>query len=53
MKREYLKMLKFDFVKNEKSFWSETFFEVSQVLSFRLEKQTSKSVADTIFNMGQ
>ena len=23
MKREYLKMLKFDFVKNEKSFWSE------------------------------
>ena len=26
-----------------------TFFQVSQVLSFRLEKQTSKNVADTTF----
>ena len=28
-----------------------TFFFVSQVLSFRLEKQTSKNVADTTFNI--
>ena len=27
-----------------------TFFQVSQVLSFRFEKQTSKNVADTTFN---
>ena len=27
-----------------------TFFQVSQVLSFRLEKQTSENVADTTFN---
>ena len=26
-----------------------TFFKVSQLLSFRLEKQTSKNVADTTF----
>ena len=27
-----------------------TFFQVSQVLSFGFEKQTSKNVADTTFN---
>ena len=45
------KILKFDFLKNEKSFWSEikTFFLVWQVLSLRLKKQTSKNVADTTF----
>ena len=38
-------------LKNEKNFQSEikTIF-VSQVLSFRLTKQTSKNVADTTFN---
>ena len=49
---EYLK-LKFDYVKNEKSFQSEikTFFLVSQVLSFTHTKQTSKNVADTTFKV--
>ena len=45
-------MAKFDFLENKKSFWSEikkTFFLVWQVLSFRLEKQTSTNVADTTF----
>ena len=44
-------MLKFDYFKNEKSFRSEikAFFLVSQVLSFRHTKQTSKNVADTTF----
>ena len=28
---------------------SKTFFQVSQLLSFKLEKQISKNVADTIF----
>ena len=41
--------LKFDYLKNEKSFRSEikTFFLVSQVLSFRHKNQTSKNVVDT------
>ena len=45
--------LKFDYLKNEKSFRSEikTFLLVSQVLSFRHKKQTSKNVADTTFNI--
>ena len=45
------KYLKFDFLKNEKRFWSEIkyFFQVSQVLSFGLEKQTSTNVVDTTF----
>ena len=43
--------LKFDYLNNEKSFWSETrnIFFVWQVLSFRLKKQTSKNIADTTF----
>ena len=40
------KMLKVDYLKNEKSFWGEGFFLVLQVLSFRHTKQTSKNVAD-------
>ena len=51
MTSKYLK-LKFDYLKNEKSFRSEikkTLFLVSQVLSFRHTKQTSKNVADTTF----
>ena len=46
------KILKFDFLGNEKSFWSEikkTFFLFPQVVSFRLKKQTSKNVVDTTF----
>ena len=45
------KILKFDFLEAEKSFWIETkfFFLVSQVLSVRLKKQTSKNVMDTTF----
>ena len=45
-------MLKFDYLKNEKSFRSEikAFFLVSNFLSFRDTKQTSKNVADTTFN---
>ena len=43
-------MLKFDYLKNEKSFQSEikTFFFVSQVLSFRHTKQTSKNLAEPL-----
>ena len=44
--------LKYDYLKNEKSFWSEikkTFFLVSQVLSFTHKKQTIKNVAGTTF----
>ena len=46
-------MLKFDFFHNETSFWIKikTIFLISQVLSFRLKKQTSKNVADTTFNI--
>ena len=45
--------LKFDYLKNEKSFRSEIkiFFFVLQVLSFRLTKQTSKNLADTTFSL--
>ena len=41
--------LKFDYLKNEKSFWSEirNIFLYSQVLSFRYKKQTSRNVALT------
>ena len=48
---EYAKMFKFDYLKNEKSFRSEvkSIFLVSQMLSFRHAKQTSKNVADTTF----
>ena len=44
-------MLKFDYLKKEKSFQSEvkSIFLVSQVLSFRHTKQISKNVADTTF----
>ena len=43
-------MLKFDYLKNEKSFRSKiNIFLASQVLSFRHTKQTSKNVADTAF----
>ena len=44
-------MLKFDYLKNETSFWSEikSIFLVSQVLSVSHTKQTSKNVADTTF----
>ena len=47
-------MLKVDYLKNEKSFRSEikSIFIVSQVLSFRHTKQTSKNVADTTFKLG-
>ena len=45
-------MMKFSFVENEKSFLSEikTIFQILQVFPLRLEKQTSKNVADTTFN---
>ena len=45
------KMLKFDYLKNEKRFWREmkAFLLVLQVLSLRHTKQTSKNVADTTF----
>ena len=45
-------MLKLDFLENKKSFRSEikTFSQVSQLLSFRHEKQTSKNLVDTTFN---
>ena len=45
-------MTKFSFVENEKSFLSEikTIFQILQVFPLRLEKQTSKNVADTTFN---
>ena len=40
MKFEYFKILKFDFLENEKSFWCEiTFFFVLQVLSFNLKNE--------------
>ena len=44
MKTWTSKILQFDFLKNEKSFWSEIkkFFLVLQVLFFKLKKQTSK-----------
>ena len=47
------KVLNFDFLKNEKSVWSEkkTFSLVSQMLSFRLKKQSSKNVVDTAFKV--
>ena len=43
--------LKFDYLKNQKSFWSEI-TNISPCLSrpsFRLTNQTSKNVADTTF----
>ena len=45
---------KFDYLKNEKSFWSKTktFFHVSQVFSFRNTKQTSKNVVNKTFHIG-
>ena len=45
------KILKFDFLENEKSFWSEmkTVFLVWQVLLFGLKQNISKNVADTSF----
>ena len=44
------KILKFDFLENEKSFWSEirNIFLAWQVLVFRLKKQTGKTVAKTV-----
>ena len=46
------KILKFDFLENGKSFWNKkTFSQVSQVLSFKLKKQTSKNVANTTFTL--
>ena len=46
-------MLKVDYLQKEESFRSEikSLFLVSQVLSFRHTKQTSQSLADTIFNL--
>ena len=44
------KNLYLDFLKNEKSFRSEInvfFYLVSQVVSFKREKETSSNVADT------
>ena len=51
MKFENTKILKFDFLENEKDFWSgiKAFFLVWEVLSFRLKRQTSKNVADKTF----
>ena len=49
-------MSKVDYLKNKKSFQSEIqsiFFLVSQVLSVRHTKQTSKNVADTTFKEGE
>ena len=45
--------LKFDYIKNKKSFQSKmkTFILVSQVLSLRLTKQISKNVAYTTFKL--
>ena len=50
MKFEYLKPL--IFTRKKKAFpkKQKTFFLVSQVLSFRLKKQTCKNAADTTFN---
>ena len=43
-------ILKFYFLEKEKSFWSDnTFFQVLQVLSLTLEKQTSKNVVVPTF----
>ena len=50
------KILKFDFLENEKNLWSKKknfFFLIEQVLSLRLKKQSSKNVADTAFNVKQ
>ena len=46
-----LEKLKFDYLKNKKNFRSEVkiFFFVSQMLSFRHTKQTTKNAADTTF----
>ena len=45
-------MLKLDFLENKKNFRSEIkiFSQVSQLLSVRHEKQTSKNLVDTTFN---
>ena len=51
MKFENLKFWNLIFSRTQRAFevkWK-TFFLVSQVLSFRLKKQTSKNVADTTF----
>ena len=50
---EWPEKLKSDYLKNEKSFWSEitNIFLVPKVLSFRHTKQTSKNVVETIFNL--
>ena len=46
-------MLNFGFIENEKAFEGKqtSFFLVPIVLFLRLKKQTSKNVADTIFNI--
>ena len=47
-----IKIMKCGFLESEKSFWCEIKkknFQVSQVSFIRLEKQTSKNVADTTF----
>ena len=47
------RILKFGFLKNETSFWSEikNIFLVWQVLPFRIKKQTNKNVVGTTFKL--
>ena len=51
----HISNVKFDYLKNEKSFRNQikTFFLVSQVLSFRHTKQTSKNEAEATFKFLQ
>ena len=51
MKFEYLKFLNLIFSRMERAFEvkQKTFFQASQSLPFRLEKQARKNVADTTF----
>ena len=51
MKFEYLELYNLLFSGTKRAFQmkQKTVFLVSQVLSFRLKKQTNKNVADTIF----
>ena len=55
MKFEYLELYNLLFSGTKRAFQmkQKTFFLVSQVLSFRLKKQTNKNVADTIFKHWQ
>ena len=55
MEFEYLKLYNLIFSRTKRAFEVEqkTFFQVPQVLSFRIKKQTSKNVADTTFKIAR